>query len=180
MTNIVYNAENAWADFDAAGQVMAQYLFGNRIDQILAQYRSNEGTSWHFESLLHTIRDIINAQGQHLNHIAYSAFGQPVHQMDLSYGSRYMFAAREYSLQLDVHALRARYLDSQTGRFLSTDPIHFDGADTNLFRYVGNSPLGAIDPTGTSIVGTTCLVLGVLIPAATVLAATFAPIPLQY
>lgn len=35
-----------------------------------------------------------------------------------------------------------------TGRFLSEDPIGFESGDLNLYRYVGNMPLIATDPTG--------------------------------
>lgn len=35
-----------------------------------------------------------------------------------------------------------------TGRFLSQDPIAFQGGDTNLVRYVGNDPVNGTDPTG--------------------------------
>jgi len=42
----------------------------------------------------------------------------------------------------------ARYYDPSTGRFLSEDPIGFEGGDVNLYAYVGNNPLMRIDPTG--------------------------------
>jgi len=41
-----------------------------------------------------------------------------------------------------------RWYDSQTGRWISQDPIGFAGGDANLYRYVGNSPTNATDPSG--------------------------------
>lgn len=38
--------------------------------------------------------------------------------------------------------------DPTVGRWLSLDPIGFEGNDTNLYRYVGNEPVTHIDPTG--------------------------------
>ena len=38
--------------------------------------------------------------------------------------------------------------DPTVGRFITLDPIGFDGADTNQYRYVGNSPTNATDPRG--------------------------------
>ena len=38
--------------------------------------------------------------------------------------------------------------DPTIGRFISEDPIAFDGGDANLYRYVENDPVGAIDPSG--------------------------------
>ena len=38
--------------------------------------------------------------------------------------------------------------DPTTGRFISEDPIAFDGGDFNLYRYAANEPIGVIDTTG--------------------------------
>ena len=38
--------------------------------------------------------------------------------------------------------------DPTVGRFITLDPIGFDGADANKYRYVGNSPTNATDPSG--------------------------------
>ena len=41
-----------------------------------------------------------------------------------------------------------RYYNSSSGRFISEDPIGFNGEDLNLYRYVGNSVHNLIDPSG--------------------------------
>ncbi|OAI48016.1 hypothetical protein AYO44_08140 [Planctomycetaceae bacterium SCGC AG-212-F19] len=38
--------------------------------------------------------------------------------------------------------------DPSIGRFLTEDPIGLKGGDANLYRYLGNSPLNAVDPSG--------------------------------
>ena len=45
--------------------------------------------------------------------------------------------------------VRARYLDTQKGRWLTVDPIGFDGGNSNLYCYVDNRPTYDIDPNGT-------------------------------
>lgn len=42
---------------------------------------------------------------------------------------------------------RARYYDSQVGRFISEDPIGFRGG-IDLYAYVGNNPIDLRDPRG--------------------------------
>jgi len=42
----------------------------------------------------------------------------------------------------------AGYYDPGTGRFISEDPIGFLGLDANLYGYVGNDPVGFVDPFG--------------------------------
>ncbi|HTU16977.1 MAG TPA: RHS repeat-associated core domain-containing protein [Gemmataceae bacterium] len=38
--------------------------------------------------------------------------------------------------------------DPSVGRWLEQDPIGFDAGDADLYRYVGNNPTNAIDPSG--------------------------------
>jgi RHS repeat-associated protein len=46
-----------------------------------------------------------------------------------------------------VLLLTHRYLDPATGRFLTRDPVGFDGG-INLYAYVGNAVVNKIDPWG--------------------------------
>jgi len=41
-----------------------------------------------------------------------------------------------------------RWYDSTVGRWLSEDPSGFDGGQTNVCVYCGNSPMNGTDPTG--------------------------------
>jgi len=43
---------------------------------------------------------------------------------------------------------RARYYDPQTGRFVSEDPLRFDGSSADFYRYAANDPVSFADPTG--------------------------------
>lgn len=40
--------------------------------------------------------------------------------------------------------------EPKLGRFIQQDPIGFNAGDTNLYRFVGNSPTNATDPSGTT------------------------------
>jgi len=44
--------------------------------------------------------------------------------------------------------VRARYLSTQQGRWLTQDPIGFDSGDFNLYRYAENTPVNFQDPSG--------------------------------
>ena len=41
-----------------------------------------------------------------------------------------------------------RHYDPEVGRWLSKDPIRFNGGDTNLYGYVMQDPINLVDPSG--------------------------------
>ncbi|MBP1152572.1 RHS repeat-associated core domain-containing protein [Methylocaldum sp. RMAD-M] len=47
----------------------------------------------------------------------------------------------------NLYYMRAQYYDAHIGRFISEDPIGFDGG-LNLYAYVGGNPIMAVDPSG--------------------------------
>lgn len=144
----VYDGENAWADFDAVGTVAAHYLFGGRIDELLARQRAGEGTVWYLTDRLGTVRDLADALGNLVNHVEYDSFGNIVVQMNPAAGDRYLFTGREFDPETGLYYYRARYYDPQLGRFIMQDPIGLLPSASNLYRYVRNSPTNGSDPRG--------------------------------
>jgi len=144
----VYDGAHAWADFDSSGNVVARYLFGERMDEIIARYRPTEGTAWYLTDHLGTVRDIVDAAGGLINHIDYDSFGYILAQTNPLARDRFTFTGREWEPALAFYYYRARFYDPQLGRFVSQDPLGFAGGDINLYRYVNNDPLGNVDPLG--------------------------------
>jgi RHS repeat-associated protein len=132
---------------DENGNVNHRYLFGNGVDQIEAD-ESNGNVLWALTDHLGSVRDIVDDSGTVLNHVVYDAFGGVTSQTNSSVVFRYGYTAREFDAESGLQYNRARYLDSFTGKFISEDPISFEGGDFNLYRYVFNSPLNGTDPSG--------------------------------
>jgi RHS repeat-associated protein len=61
---------------------------------------------------------------------------------------RYGWTAREKDVETHLQYNRARWYDAAIGRWVSSDPLGFEAGDSNLFRYVKNSPTTASDPSG--------------------------------
>jgi RHS repeat-associated protein len=57
---------------------------------------------------------------------------------------------REWDKETGLYYYRARYYDPMEGRFISKDPIGFDGNDVNLYGYVSNNAINFTDPKGNS------------------------------
>ncbi len=58
------------------------------------------------------------------------------------------FAGGHYDFETGLVRFGARDFDSDIGRWLSKDPILFEGGDTNLYSYVTNDPVNFVDPEG--------------------------------
>jgi RHS repeat-associated protein len=95
-----------------------------------------------------SIRQIVDNGGALLNQITYDSYGNITHQTNPSVTFRFGYTGREWDGETGQYYYRARYYDARVGRFLSTDPIGFSAGDANLYRYVGNSPTNATDPSG--------------------------------
>lgn len=49
----------------------------------------------------------------------------------------------------EMYYMRARFYDSDTGKFLSIDPLGIHGKSKNFYAYVYNNPVHFNDPKGT-------------------------------
>src|SRR5262249_26864015 len=104
---------------------------------------------WYLLDRLGSVRDIENYAGTtQLDHLDYSGFGAVIYELDSTRSDRYLYTGREYNSETGLQYNRARYYDSGTGRWISQDPLGFKAGDRNLYRYVGNSPTNAMDPSG--------------------------------
>jgi RHS repeat-associated protein len=79
--------------------------------------------------------------------LEYDAFGRVTE--DTSPGFQpFGFAGGLYDPDTGLVHFGARDYDPATGRWISRDPIDFNGGDTNLYGYVLGDPINFIDPTG--------------------------------
>lgn len=145
----VYDGDSAWADFSAAEQVEARYLFGDSVDEMIARFRPSDGLAWYLTDSIGSVRDLVNAAGNViLAHIDYDSFGQIVGAIDLAVTGRFLYAGREWDAVLRTYSNRFREYDPATGTFLSADPLGLRLDNTNLYVYASNNPLSFTDPFG--------------------------------
>ena len=60
-------------------------------------------------------------------------------------GNTMLFAGMNQDPTTGLYYDRARWYNPSTGGYLSRDPAQ---SDANLYRYVGNDPIGKVDPSG--------------------------------
>jgi choice-of-anchor A domain-containing protein/RHS repeat-associated protein len=144
----VYDGDHAWADYTAGGQVTTRYLFGPKVDEVMARWRPGQGTVWYLTDHLGSVRDLVNGSGAVLNHLEYSPYGAVASQTNAAASDRFRFSGREYDAATGLYYYRARYYDPVQGRFLSQDPAGLSAGDNNLYRFENNSPTNFVDPSG--------------------------------
>jgi RHS repeat-associated protein len=143
----VYDRDHIALVFDDSGQPTDRYLFGLGIDQVLAG--ESQGQSlWALVDHQGTVTDVVDSAGVNLNHISYDSFGNITNQTNPTAFFHFGYTGQEFDQETGNYYYWNRYYDPGTGRFLSQDPIGFGAGDTNLYRYVGNSPTNFIDPSG--------------------------------
>jgi RHS repeat-associated protein len=142
---------------DDSGRVTNRYLWGPAVDQILADEQLEpDGTTtvlWTLTDHLNTVRDLAlhdPATGATtiVNHLVYDAFGRITTQTDPTLAPLFAFTARPLDPATGLQNNLNRWYDAQVGRWVSEDPIGFAARDANVYRYVGNCPTNATDPTG--------------------------------
>ena len=135
---------------DAGGTLVERYLYGDGVDNVLSREKSGT-VVWSLGDRQGSVVDLVNQDGTILNHFVYDGFGNRTGTTAVDF--RYGYTGRELDGETGLYYYRARYYDSSLGRFISEDPIGFSAGDTNLYRYVNNSPTNFTDPTGMTLSG---------------------------
>jgi RHS repeat-associated protein len=151
-TKFAYDGQNVWADLDSSGMLQMRRFYLEGVDQMFARLAPDGAPAWYLPDRLGSIRDVVDANGAMEDHIDYDAFGNITAESNAAFGDRYKYTGRELDPVTGLQYNRARQYDPSTKRWTSEDPQGFNAGDSNLYRYVGNDPANATDPTGQYLV----------------------------
>jgi RHS repeat-associated protein len=141
----VYDGNAIIAAYNSSGTVTARYAHGLNIDEPLAVQRGSATSFYHADGL-GSIVVLTNAAGSVVQTYSYDSFGNITPSGSIN--QPYTYTAREYDYETGLYYYRARYYDPKAGRFVTRDPIGFEGGDVNLYGYVKNNPISFVDPYG--------------------------------
>ncbi|MGE3407544.1 MAG: Calx-beta domain-containing protein [Pirellulales bacterium] len=147
VTRYVYDGADAVLTFDENGDMVTRMLHGPAEDTTLVQENAAHALLWALTDNLGSDRDFVDNDGDVLNHVVYNSFGKIQSQTDDGYffGG---FQGAELDPETGLQQHGDRYYDPNTGKWLRPDRIGFAAGDTNLERFVGNSPTNGLDPSG--------------------------------
>jgi RHS repeat-associated protein len=139
---------------------VANYVYGNFIDEILQMQRGGQFFYYHHNEL-GTVSAITDSSGAAVERYTYDAYGAPniftgagapvppnawgtPHS---AIGNPSMFTGRELDEETGLYYFRARYYDTAKGRFLERDPEGYVNG-MNLYEYANDNPTRFVDPFG--------------------------------
>jgi len=142
----VYDGDNAIEELSATGTSTARYTQGLGIDEPLEVFESNASYYYHADGL-GSVTELTKKNASTVNTYFYDTFGDDSPASSETVANPFHYTARERDSETKLYYYRARYYDPLFGRFLSEDPLRFQGG-MNLYAYARNRPTSLVDPTG--------------------------------
>jgi RHS repeat-associated protein len=134
------------AEANGSNVIQAYYIYGAGLLAMVTP--GGQFYCYHFDGTGNTAA-LTDANKAVVNEYAYTPFGIIGHQQEaFPQPFKYVGQHGVMAEPNGFYYMRARYYDPVIGRFVSEDPIGFDGGDVNLYAYVQNNPVNGIDPTG--------------------------------
>ena len=162
VTGFVYDSARVIEERQG-GFVMAEYVYGGWIDEVLTMDRGGN-TYYYHTNALGSIVAMSDSAGNIVEHYRYDAYGKPetfvgpgvdgtwftADDVTAAYsgvGNPYLFTGRRLDEETGLYYYRARYYSAERGRFLQRDPLGYvDGM--NLYEYVRGNSINFNDPLG--------------------------------
>lgn len=147
ITKYIYDASgNLLAEADGSNNILRYYVYGLGLLAMVTS--SNQVYCYHFNATGSTIAMTDQSQTM-VNKYAYDPFGDGLNAVEnVPQPFKFVGQFGVMSEPNGFYYMRARYYDPEVGRFISEDPIGFDGGDVNMYAYVRNNPVNFNDPNG--------------------------------
>jgi RHS repeat-associated protein len=133
------------------GQVIKQYTHG--ADGLISQRQLIDGqrvTSFYGKDGHGSVRYLTDSNGNITDAYDYDAFGNLINRTGNT-PNDYLYAGERLDSDLGFYYLRARFLNTVTGRFLTQDTFegtNNDPLSLHKYTYTKNNPINNIDPSG--------------------------------
>jgi RHS repeat-associated protein len=131
---------------DGSGAMTVEYVYG---DDLISQERGGTDSYYLYDGHGST-RQLTNSTEATTDTYIYDAFGIELNRTGTT-ENNYLYTGEQYDPNAGFYYLRARYMNPQVGRFVTTDPFEgrsFEPATLHRYLYTANNPVNMIDPSG--------------------------------
>lgn len=137
---------NVVGEYDNAGSKVASYTHGFGL---VSRTAGDNSVAFYDADAVGNITGLTDATGTLVNEYHYTPFGRELFESETIANNFEFNGAFGVSEDAEnLHYMRARSYDAETGRFLTEDPLFLDGDVQNLYRFGYNSPINFIDING--------------------------------
>ncbi|MGH7260610.1 MAG: RHS repeat-associated core domain-containing protein [Nitrospiraceae bacterium] len=141
----VYDGEDILLEYDGGNVLQARHTHGPGIDVPIAVTKAGSTFFYHQDGL-GTVTDLTDSAGAVAKAYAYDSHGN-ILESPGTVDQPYTFTGREFDAETGLYYYRARYYDPTIGRYISEDPIGFNGG-IDFYAYVLNNPINRSDQFG--------------------------------
>lgn len=141
----IYDGNEAVAELDSSGNIIARFVRGDGADELLVQY-PDSGTSnrrWVHLDERNSVIALTDSNGNVTATNRYDEYGVP----QSTNSGLFQYTGQMWLSQAGLQFSKARIYSPTLGRFLQTDPVGY-GDGPNWYAYAQNEPVNGRDPTG--------------------------------
>ena len=155
-----YSDEGLVGEYDATGSAIKTYGYKPGSTWSTDPLFMKVGSEYYFyhNDHLGTPQMLTATNGSVVWNATYGSFGEASVEVG-TLTNNLRFAGQFFDQETGLHYNYHRYYDPDIGRYLSLDPIGFEGG-INLFAYVQNDPVNFVDPEGKFAIFTGLRIIG--------------------
>ena len=149
-TYFLYSDEGLIGEYDSAGNEIVTYGYKPNSTWSTDPLFMKQGTNYYFyhNDHLGTPKMLTDISGAVVWSATYDAFGKATVDAGSTVVNNLRFPGQYYDAETGLHYNWNRYYEPTTGRYVTTDPIGFEGEDENIYRYVWNDSINWYDEDG--------------------------------